>query len=413
MGNLRLALFLAFKSIIKGSRWTLVLIILVMSLSFANLILTPSIMSGVTDAINQQQVENLFGNIVIDPPADEYYLNDVRQIERQVSSIPDVAGIAPHLNSSALFEYNWREKISPQDKGQSGNWNVIGIDPQKETTVTTVHNSLIAGSYLSPGDTDSIVLGVEIAGGSQSNNEPFMTLGGVRIGDQVRLTFPGGIQQQFTVKGIFKARETQVNNMAYITSTEMVSILRPSVSADNASQILVSTQPDSDDNQVIAQIKALGIDGQVRSWEDYGGGVGGIVSSFSVISSLIGGIGLVVAGIVMFIMIYINVSHRKRQIGILRAIGINRNVVLTSYLVQALLYAALGVIFGGIILGYVIKPFFDSHPIDLPIGLVSLTIDMADVRNGIIGLLIAAILAGIIPVLNITRESIIKAIWGN
>lgn len=413
MGNLRLALFLAFKSIIKGSRWTLVLIILVMSLSFANLILTPSIMSGVTDAINQQQVENLFGNIVIDPPADEYYLNDVRQIERQVSSIPAVAGIAPHLNSSALFEYNWREKISPQDKGQSGNWNVIGIDPQKETTVTTVHNSLIAGSYLSPGDTDSIVLGVEIAGGSQSNNEPFMTLGGVRIGDQVRLTFPGGIQQQFTVKGIFKARETQVNNMAYITSSEMVSILRPSVSADNASQILVSTQPDSDDNQVIAQIKALGIDGQVRSWEDYGGGVGGIVSSFSVISSLIGGIGLVVAGIVMFIMIYINVSHRKRQIGILRAIGINRNVVLTSYLVQALLYAALGVIFGGIILGYVIKPFFDSHPIDLPIGLVSLTIDMADVRNGIIGLLIAAILAGIIPVLNITRESIIKAIWGN
>jgi len=38
---------------------------------------------------------------------------------------------------------------------------------------------------------------------------------------------------------------------------------------------------------------------------------------------------------------------------------------------------------------------------------------MANIRNGIIGLLLAAILAGIIPVLNITRESIIKAIWGN
>jgi putative ABC transport system permease protein len=83
----------------------------------------------------------------------------------------------------------------------------------------------------------------------------------------------------------------------------------------------------------------------------------------------------------MFIVIYINVGHRKRQIGILRAIGVNRNVVLTSYLIQALLYAALGIIFGGIILGYIIKPYFDGHPIDLPIGLVSLTIDSANIRN--------------------------------
>jgi hypothetical protein len=56
MGNLKLALFLAYKSIIKGNRWALVLIILVMSLSFANLILTPSILSGVTDTLDEQQV---------------------------------------------------------------------------------------------------------------------------------------------------------------------------------------------------------------------------------------------------------------------------------------------------------------------------------------------------------------------
>jgi putative ABC transport system permease protein len=413
MGNLRLALFLAYKSILKGSRWTLVLIILVMSLSFANLILTPSIMSGVTDAINQQQIDTLFGNIIIDPPSDKYYLENINQIEDKVSQTPGVAGVAPHLNSSATFEYDWQQKTSPQEKGQSGNWNVIGIDPQKETTVTTIHDSLIAGSYLSPEDTDKIILGVEIAGGDQADNEPFLTLGGVKVGDQVRLTFPDGVQKIFSVKGIFKARQGEANNMAYITYGEMVSVLEPTVSENNASQILISTQTGSDNEQIIAQLKTLGIDGQIRSWLDYGGGVGGIVSSFSVISSLIGGIGLIVAGVVMFIVIYINVAHRKRQIGILRAIGINRKVVLYSYLFQALLYAVVGVIFGGIILGYVIKPYFDSHPIDLPIGLVSLTIDQPTIRNGIIGLLVAAVLAGILPVLNITRESIIKAIWGN
>lgn len=413
MGNLRLALFLAYKSIIKGSRWTLILIILVMSLSFANLILTPSIMSGVTDAINQQQIDTLFGNIVIDPPADNYYLNNTTQIVNKVAQTPGVAGVAPHLSDSAHFEYNWQRITSPQDKGQSGDWRVTGIDPQKEVTVTTIHNSLIAGSYLAPGDRDQIVLGVEIAGGNQADNQPFLTLGGVKVGDKVRLTYPNDVQREYTVKGIFKAREAEANNLAYITNTEMTSVLGNAVTNNSASQILVRTQTNAIANHVIADLKTLGINGQVRSWLDYGGGVGGIVSSFSVISSLIGGIGLIVAGVVMFIVIYINVGHRKRQIGILRAIGINRSVVLTSYLFQALLYAALGIIFGGIILGYVIKPYFDGHPIDLPIGLVSLTIDMSNIRNGILGLMVAAVLAGIIPVLNITRESIIKAIWGN
>ena len=404
---------MAYKSIIKGNRWTLILIILVMSLSFANLILTPSILSGVTAAINQEQIDTLYGNIVIDPPPDKYYLDNVSQIEKKVAQTPEVVGIAPRLSNGALIEYRWQLNTTPQDKGQSGNWNVTGVDPQKEVTVTTIRDSLIAGSYLEPGDTDKIVLGVEIAGGTQAENEPFLTLGGVNVGDKVRLTYSSGVQRQYSVKGIFKAREVQANNSAFVTIKEMDSVLGSNVSNDSASQILVRTKAGSANDQIIAHLKTLGISGQIRSWEEYGGGIGGIVSSFSAIASLIGGIGLLVAGIVMFIVIYINVSHRKRQIGILRAIGINRNVVLTSYLVQALLYAAVGIIFGGILMGYVIKPFFDSHPIELPIGLVSLSIDLANIRNGTIGILVAAILAGVIPVLNITRESIIKAIWGN
>jgi putative ABC transport system permease protein len=413
LGNLKLALFLAYKSIIKGSRWTLILVILVMSLSFANLVLTPSIMSGVTTALNQEQINNLFGNIVIDPPAGNYYLENTGQIETRVSSAPGVKAVAPHFNTSAQIEYHWPEENSSQNKGQSGQWKIVGIDPEKEAAVTTVHNSLISGNYLAPGDTNQILLGIEIAGGPQAENQPFLTLGGVLVGDHVRLTFGSGIQQTFTVKGIFKAREGQVNTMAYITRNEMVSALNMAAFGDAASQILVRTQAGIDDSQVIAHLNTLGINGQVRSWKDYGGSADATVSSFSSIASVIGGIGLVVAGVVMFIVIYINVSHRKRQIGILRAIGVNRGAVLLSYLIQSLLYAVVGIIFGGIIIGYVIKPFFDSHPIDLPIGLVSLAIDSVTIRNGIFGLMVAAVLAGIIPVVNITRESIIKAIWGN
>jgi putative ABC transport system permease protein len=412
MGNLKLAIFLAYKSIIKGSRWTLALMILVMSLSFANLILTPSIMSGVTAAINQQQIGTLFGNILIDPAQKNSYLEQVGRITAQVAQTPGVAAVAPHLVTGGVFEYTPQNDSGPAQT-QSGRWNVIGIDAQKEAQVTTIHNSLFEGSYLTEGETGQIVLGVDIAGGPKADNKPFLTLGGVKVGEQVRLTLPNGNQKIFAVKGIFKAKGGAANNLAYVSSADMVSLLGPPASLDSATQILIRTRAGNDDNQTLASLKTLGINGQIRSWLDYGGGVGGIVSSFGIIASLIGGIGLVVAGVVMFIVIYINVIHKKRQIGILRAIGITRNVVLASYMMQALLYAVLGIVVGGIIFGYGMVPYFNSHPIDLPIGLVSLAIDPTTIRNAIIGLLFAALLAGSIPVINITRHSIIVAIWGD
>jgi putative ABC transport system permease protein len=413
MGNLRLAFFLAYKSILKGSRWTLVLIILVTSLSFSNLILTPSLLSGVTAALNQQQVETLFGNVVIDPPSNRNFLTHVSQIEGKLAQIPEITGVAPHLSNRAFFEYKWQENIAPKDKGQNGTWTVIGIEPEKEIQVTTIHESLIDGDYLAPEDRDKILLGVEIAGGDEANNLSSLTLGGVKAGDKVRLTFNNVIQREYTVKGVFKAREGGANNLAFITGKEMSSVFGSAVSTDSASQVLVRTRPGTNEDQIIAEISTLNIDGQIRSWEEYGGGVGGIVSSFGAITSIIGGIALIVAGVVMFIVIYINVSHRRRQIGILRAIGVNRGVVMLSYLLQAFLYAILGIIFGGLLLGYGIKPYFDSHPLDLPIGLITLVIDSSSITSSILWLFVAAILAGLIPVLHITSESIIKSIWGN
>ncbi len=412
MGNLKLALFLAFKSIVKGNRWALVLIILVMSLSFANLILTPSILSGVTNTLDEQQVNTLFANIVIDPEEDKYYLDHVRQLEDKIKQIPGVVGVSTHLNSSAFIEYQWREKESPSDRGESGTWNVIGIDPEREVNVTTIHEHIIEGDYLDAGDRDEIVLGIEVAGGDGAQTSSFLTLGEVQVGDKVRLTYPNGVQREYRVKGIFHAREMTADRSAFVTRKEMASVLGRSIFTDRASQILVKTEQAGDENRFIEEFETLGINGEIRSWHEYGGTVGGIVSSFDVIASLINGIGLVVAAIVMFIVIYINVLNRKRQIGILRAIGIKRDIVFTTYIVQALFYAISGIILGGLITHFVIEPYFINYPLDLPIGLVSLSIEPSTVQKAVWGLILAAVFAGFIPVLSIIRQSIIKAIWG-
>jgi putative ABC transport system permease protein len=413
MGNLKLALFLAFKSIIKGNRWALVLIIMVMSLSFANLLMTPSILSGVTKTLNQQQIDTLYGNIVVDPPPDEYYLNHASLMEKKIEQIPGVTGVSAHLNSSAFVEYQWKEKDSPSDKGDSGTWSVIGIDPDREANVTTIHERIIQGSYLDSNDRDEIMIGVEIAGGDRAQTAEFLTLQGVQVGDKVRLTYPNGVQREYTVKGIFQAKEMfQADRTAFVTKTEMASVMGRTVYRDRASQILVRTEPGVLEDQIVWEISSLGINAEVRNWSEYGG-LGALVSSFDVITGLIGTIGLVVAGIVMFIVIYINVINKRRQIGILRAIGVGRDVIISSYLIQAIFYAVLGVVFGGLIFGYGIQPYFEMHPLDLPLGEISLAVETSTVNSAVLGLLTAAVLAGLIPVTHITRQRIIEAIWGN
>ena len=409
-GNFKLAIFLAFKSIWKGNRWASLLIISVMALSFAQLILTPSILSGVTQALNSQQINTLYGNVLVDPKNDAYYLENATVIQTLVEQQPGVAAASRHLTNGAFIESNWKT-TNVTMKGTGGNYRVIGIDPEKESRVTTISQTLISGSYLNRDDRDQIILGVEIAGGPGASGASFLNLGGVKVGDNVRLTYANGTQREYNVKGIFKARDGEADRQAFVSYTEMAEAMGTGFT-ERASQILIKTGPSVNETAVVDNLKSLGINGEVRSWKVYGGGMGEVVASFDVIASLISGIGLVVAAIVMFIVIYISVINKKRQIGVLRAIGVNRFAIYVSYLCQALFYAVVGIILGGVLFGYVIQPYFAAHPLDLSIGKVSLATDPATIQISIIGIMVAAIFAGIIPVINITRHSIIKAIWG-
>src|ERR1035437_6762638 len=106
-GNFKLALFLAFKSIWKGNRWAVLLIISVMALSFAQLILTPSIISGVTKALNSQQINTLYGNLLIDPKTDAYYLENASAVQALVENQPGILASSAHLTSGAFITSNW------------------------------------------------------------------------------------------------------------------------------------------------------------------------------------------------------------------------------------------------------------------------------------------------------------------
>lgn len=413
IGATRVSLLLAYKSVVKGNRWVPIMLVLVMAFSFINVIFASSILRGVMVTMDEQQVNTLRGNVVICPEDTDYYLDHVSHVVSMASQVPGVVAASPHLNDAAFMEYQWKEKLSPSDKGDSGTWQVIGVDPDRERQVTTIPDSVIAGSYLDEGDRDSIVLGVEIAGGDSSQTSPFLTLGDVHIGDKVRLTYTSGLSREYTVKGIFRARDMEADRQAFVTRNEMISVLGRSGHFDRASQILVKTADGVAEEDVISQFEAMGIPGEMRSWHEYGGAVRGVISTFDIVTALISSASLMVATIVMFIVIYISVLSKRHQIGILRAIGIQRRTIIGSYMAQALFYAVAGIASGWLLMRFVLVPYFQYHPLDLAMGMASLHVTPAMLETAIFGVLVAAILAGFLPAWFILKQGIIRTIWGD
>lgn len=405
--DLKIALFLGYKSIVNGHKGTMAMMIIILSLAFVNLVFVASILNGITTTINDQMINNSVANIVISPqdkPIKKIYIPHVKELRNQIENLPGVVATVAHYSMMPTFSYD-KDK---NGQNKYGTWEVIGVNPEEERLVTGISKNIIHGDYLEGLGSGDIVLGSDIAGGYGAAQE-FRSLGGAKVDEKIKLNFNNGIVREYTVKGISKVRFTLIDNTAYITQKEAESILQTN---DQASQILVKIDQTGNEGWYINKIQEMVPNLKVREWTEYTSLLADLTKSFDLITALISIIGLGVAGITIFILIYVSVINKRRQIGILKAIGIKENIIVISYVLQALFYAIAGTIFGLIIIFYFVEPYFINNPLAFPIGDISLTIREFQVTQGIVGLLLASLVAGYIPAWRASNENILKAIWG-
>lgn len=404
--NLKVAFFLGHKSLLKSNRATLALMVFIMSLAFVNLMFISSILGGIIVSINEQIRTNIVSNIVIEPqekPVKKDFIVHSNEIQRQIENIPGVVSAVRRYKLAGTIAY---------DKEKNGKYTyksaeIIGVDPEKEKIMSEIPNKIIKGNYLEGLGAGDIVIGSDVAGGH--GGDEFNSLGGAKVGEKVKIIFSNGIMRDYTIRGIFKINFGFADRMSFITSKEAESIFSV---YDNASQILVKTETTGDEERYVKQITRFIPGLRIKKWTDYMGPLGGISESFNVITIMISTIGLVVVAITIFILIYVNAIHKRRQIGILKAIGINQNIIIYSYVFQAIFYAVTGVAIGVLLIFFVIGPYFMEHPLNLPIGETSLALDTARTIQSVASLIFASFIAGLIPSRQAARENILSAIWG-
>ncbi len=397
--ELKVSAFLAYKSIAKGNKGTTLLTILIMALAFVNLMFMSSLFTGMTDASENQVIETLYSNIVIEPNDEEIYIKNPDSILKKVDSVPGVLGTSAQYVTASTIAH----------KEKSGAWAVRSVDPDDEIMVSSVPLMMIAGEYLSKYDRGEIVIGKEIAGGHDGSLE-HLSLGGVVVGDTVEVAFKNGVRREYRIKGIFDTNFIQSNQLAYITEKEMESVLGTS---DITSQILVKTEGKGGEDKYVEQFTMLGVHEDIKTWSVYAGIVATITKSFDAINALISVIGFFVAGITIFIVIYVSTVSKRRQMGILRAIGIKESIIVRSYVFQAIFYALCGCIAGLMVMFAILVPYYTMHPLVFPMGDVTLVIEQKNAIARGLGLIAAAMVAGFIPSWRAVRETILDAIWGD
>jgi putative ABC transport system permease protein len=151
---------------------------------------------------------------------------------------------------------------------------------------------------------------------------------------------------------------------------------------------------------------------RVFPWEDYAGIMRSMTDSFNVINTILNVVNILVAGITVFIVTYIDVTNRRKQIGIQRAIGITPGSLVLAYLLRVAFYAvmAIGIAWLGFV--FVIMPVEARFPFHFPFGPVYLAFGSHSLLRASMILMCSAIVAALIPVWISLRVRILDAIWG-
>jgi putative ABC transport system permease protein len=123
-------------------------------------------------------------------------------------------------------------------------------------------------------------------------------------------------------------------------------------------------------------------------------------------------VSLIVVAALVLIIIYINVLNRKKEIGILKAVGITPRSIVLSYAFLSTFYVCLG-ISAGLILYLSLMLYFQMNPVTFYETMeISPTIDPMLLIQSIATMLTLSVIAGILPAWSVSKESILKAIWG-
>jgi lipoprotein-releasing system permease protein len=231
-----------------------------------------------------------------------------------------VIAVSPQIRGSAFVERG--QTVAPV--------GVIGAMPGKLSDIADIDSAIVAGSSNLPAD--GILIGSVLARDL-----------GLRIGQVVQLTSDRGRKRSFRIGGIFTlgiaSADRQSIYMNFTTARALFDL------STGISRIEIKVQPATDAATIAARLRRStglkatawtednqqlfeGLDAQART--------GTIIKAFSLVTIIVG-----IASAML-----LSIVRRQSEIGIMRAMGASRSLVISIYVLEGTLIGLIGAITG-------------------------------------------------------------------
>jgi ABC-type lipoprotein release transport system permease subunit len=384
-----------------------------MTLTFLNLVVVTGILVGLIQGSVEAERRQYTSDLLISALDTKSYIENSPQIISFLRSLPQVSALSPRYLSAGQLEANYQTRTKASDKPNTAVAQMEGIDPTAENQLTGLSKYIISGQYLSPTDVDQVLLGsLLVKNYSPVENPGFTTLENVAPGTKILLTV-NGVTRELTVKGILKSKVNEIGQRVYMVDSQLRNLLGRE--DNNVGEIAVSLKPGVDPTDIKKVLISSGFDSKakIRTYVDAQPKfLQDIKNTFTLLGNVISSVGLVVASITIFIVIFINALTRRKFIGILKGIGINGQAIIISYILQSLFYALCGALIGMGIVYFILQPSIAKHPINFPFSDGILVAPFNETLLRAYLLMGAAIFAGLIPARMIVRRNTLDSILG-
>lgn len=411
--DINLGLFLGKRFLLRSNKWTTLLIIFIMALTFLNMVVVSGILVGLIEGGNIANRNQYTGDLLLTRKSGKTEISRTDEILSLITNNPGTNLVATRYISGGTIEANRLSRNDFNKAADTVGTQITGIDPVSENEATKIANYVVEGSYFAPGRGGQILLGSNLIKKYNSGfGDGFDSLDAVAPGDVVRVTV-GDKSALFKVVGIVKSKVGEVSMRAFITNSDYRTMV--SNFNGNASEVTVMMKNEESAKQLQNLLKKeYESDAKIQTArEAIPDFLNQIKLAFGILGSIIGFVGLVVAATTIFIVIFIQAVTRKKYLGILKGIGVRTNALQIAYIVQAACYAILGGIIASVVIYGLLVPAFNAHPLNFPFSDGILSAPASGTARKFLLLFVVSLLAGYIPAWLVVKKPALQSIRGN
>ncbi len=282
---------------------------------------------------NAMAAENQFDATIVSQTNEVF----PQAVLNQVTAVKGVRAASAALERSISLPANYFDR-NPAIPDRVSSLILVGVNPDAARSVSSLN--VDSGRFLQAGDTDAVVVTQSLANAA-----------GLQLGDALRVPTVTG-QAELTVVGLLPQRLLPGSEEVYVTLPEAQALFNMPGQINTIRANFDTVDPAA--RQKIEQniTAVLGGSFAIKVLQQGAEILANMQIAVAIINTL-GILALLMGGFIIFNTFRTVVAERRRDIGLLRAIGADRATITRIFLVEGLVQGVIGTLVG-LILGYLL-----------------------------------------------------------